>query len=212
MKEFIFVAAITVLVFGLNTTVNYAQSTEELGADEQTEIEHGPNFVDEDGDGFNDNAPDADGDGIPNGQDADYEGAANQRGKMAFIDEDGDGINDIAGDFDGDGVPNGLDPDFERGQAMKAHKGNRRFVDTDGDGINDNGMGMQRSGNRGAHAEAAGRGRYGAMDGNGAQVRSQDGTGNGSGSSAGERGKSGPKDEGSQGKMGRRGQRVQPQN
>lgn len=29
-------------------------------------------FVDEDGDGFNDLAPDADGDGIPNGQDPDY--------------------------------------------------------------------------------------------------------------------------------------------
>jgi hypothetical protein len=30
-------------------------------------------FVDEDGDGFNDLAPDADGDGIPNGLDPDYE-------------------------------------------------------------------------------------------------------------------------------------------
>ncbi len=29
-------------------------------------------FVDEDGDGFNDNAPDADNDGIPNGQDEDF--------------------------------------------------------------------------------------------------------------------------------------------
>ncbi len=29
-------------------------------------------FVDEDGDGFNDNAPDADGDGIPNGMDEDF--------------------------------------------------------------------------------------------------------------------------------------------
>jgi hypothetical protein len=29
-------------------------------------------FVDADGDGFNDNAPDADGDGIPNGQDEDF--------------------------------------------------------------------------------------------------------------------------------------------
>ena len=33
---------------------------------------HGPTFIDEDGDGFNDNAPDHDGDGIPNGRDADY--------------------------------------------------------------------------------------------------------------------------------------------
>lgn len=29
-------------------------------------------FIDEDGDGFNDLAPDADGDGIPNGLDEDY--------------------------------------------------------------------------------------------------------------------------------------------
>lgn len=32
----------------------------------------GKNFVDLDGDGFNDNAPDHDGDGIPNGLDPDY--------------------------------------------------------------------------------------------------------------------------------------------
>lgn len=39
-------------------------------------------FIDEDGDGFNDLAPDADGDGIPNGLDPDYvkpaEGTGNQ--------------------------------------------------------------------------------------------------------------------------------------
>lgn len=33
---------------------------------------HGNKFVDANGDGYNDNAPDADGDGIPNGKDADY--------------------------------------------------------------------------------------------------------------------------------------------
>lgn len=41
-------------------------------------------FIDEDGDGFNDLAPDHDGDGIPNGQDADYirplDGTGNQFG------------------------------------------------------------------------------------------------------------------------------------
>jgi hypothetical protein len=41
-------------------------------------------FVDNDGDGFNDLAPDADGDGIPNGQDPDYvrpqDGTGNQFG------------------------------------------------------------------------------------------------------------------------------------
>ncbi len=44
------------------------------------------NFVDLDGDGFNDNAPDQDGDGIPNGLDPDYvkhaqDGTGMQKGK-----------------------------------------------------------------------------------------------------------------------------------
>lgn len=49
----------------------------------------GNNFVDLNGDGFNDNAPDADGDGIPNGLDPDYvkhaqdgTGSKFQKGKM----------------------------------------------------------------------------------------------------------------------------------
>lgn len=39
-------------------------------------------FVDEDGDGFNDLAPDADGDGIPNGLDEDYVAPENGAGMM----------------------------------------------------------------------------------------------------------------------------------
>ena len=58
---------------------------------EQNQIKHGPKFVDEDGDGFNDNAPDHDGDGIPNGLDPDYKG---QGKKKKFVDLDGDGIDD----------------------------------------------------------------------------------------------------------------------
>ena len=49
----------------------------------------GPNFVDLNGDGFNDNAPDHDGDGIPNGLDPDYikmaqdgSGYMHQKGEM----------------------------------------------------------------------------------------------------------------------------------
>lgn len=56
---------------------------------------HGKNFVDKNGDGYNDNAPDHDGDGIPNGVDPDYKGAKVQRNK--FVDLNGDGINDNAG-------------------------------------------------------------------------------------------------------------------
>ncbi|MCK5127241.1 MAG: hypothetical protein KAR42_13385 [candidate division Zixibacteria bacterium] len=48
---------------------------------------NGTNFVDLNGDGFNDNAPDHDGDGIPNGLDEDYvknaqDGAGYQKGKL----------------------------------------------------------------------------------------------------------------------------------
>lgn len=56
---------------------------------------HGKNFVDKNGDGYNDNAPDHDGDGIPNGVDPDYTGAKVQKNK--FVDLNGDGINDNAG-------------------------------------------------------------------------------------------------------------------
>jgi len=48
---------------------------------------NGTNFVDLNGDGFNDNAPDHDGDGIPNGLDADYvkgtqDGSGYQKGML----------------------------------------------------------------------------------------------------------------------------------
>jgi hypothetical protein len=71
-------------------------------------------FVDANNDGINDNAQDADGDGIPNGQDPDYVGTSAGNGR-GFVDENGDGINDNAPDADGDGIPNGQDPDFVRG-------------------------------------------------------------------------------------------------
>jgi hypothetical protein len=39
---------------------------------QRAEIKKGPGFVDDNGDGINDLAPDHDGDGIPNGQDSDW--------------------------------------------------------------------------------------------------------------------------------------------
>ena len=89
------------------STSSYAQETGDDG--------HGTGFVDANGDGYNDNAPDHDGDGIPNGQDPDYEGTFLGNGR-GFVDEDGDGINDNAMDDDGDGIPNGQDEDFVRVQ------------------------------------------------------------------------------------------------
>lgn len=61
----------------------------------------GPNAVDADGDGRPDFAQDADGDGIPNGQDEDFQ---------CPNDCDGDGIpNSLDKDCDNDGVPNYAD-------------------------------------------------------------------------------------------------------
>ncbi len=75
-------------------------------------------FLDENGDGINDLAPDADGDGIPNGMDDDYvrpaDGVRFGQGPGMFLDENGDGINDLAPDADGDGIPNGMDDDYVR--------------------------------------------------------------------------------------------------
>ncbi len=75
-------------------------------------------FIDADGDGYNDNAADHDGDRIPNGMDEDYAGAKNRKGNSSkgFVDGNGDGINDNALDSDGDGIRNGIDPDFVRTQ------------------------------------------------------------------------------------------------
>ena len=75
-------------------------------------------FIDENGDGFNDLAPDADGDGIPNAYDEDYVSGGNAHGNGTgeFIDENGDGYNDLAPDEDGDGIPNAYDEDYVRPQ------------------------------------------------------------------------------------------------
>ncbi len=114
------------------------------------QAQHGYRFVDENGDGYNDNAPDADGDGIPNGLDPDYTGAKVRAGNGArgFIDLDGDGINDNALDSDGDGIPNGQDPDYVR--PMDGSGARRAF------GRNSNaGMGPQ-SGNATGNCDGTG--------------------------------------------------------
>jgi len=71
-------------------------------------VNHGKNFVDNNGDGYNDNAPDHDGDGIPNGVDPDYTGPKLQKGK--FVDLNGDGINDNAGKKGGKSGKGGYGP------------------------------------------------------------------------------------------------------
>jgi hypothetical protein len=66
------------------------QKKEQVQSGEQAKAQEKQKFVDLDGDGFNDNAPDHDGDGIPNGLDPDWQKQQNQE----FVDLDGDGIND----------------------------------------------------------------------------------------------------------------------
>jgi hypothetical protein len=85
---------------------------------------HGAGFVDENGDGYNDNAPDHDGDGIPNGMDEDYISLNPNAGNGArgFVDEDGDGINDNFQDADADGIPNCEDPDYVKPQDGTGNK------------------------------------------------------------------------------------------
>ena len=103
------------------------QVKNELNTQLQTK-EHSNRFVDVNGDGYNDNAPDADGDGIPNGRDEDYSGSKFKKGNngtKGFVDLNGDGINDNAVDSDGDGIPNGKDADFVRPQDGTGQKNMR---------------------------------------------------------------------------------------
>jgi hypothetical protein len=74
---------------------------------EQNRVIHGPNFIDNNLDGYNDNAPDHDKDGIPNGQDSDYTRAGKGGQTGNFVDIDGDGIADNAGQSTGKGYRKG---------------------------------------------------------------------------------------------------------
>ncbi len=81
-------------------------------------------FVDNDGDGFNDLAPDHDGDGIPNGQDPDYvrpqDGSGNRHGNPGEPEVNGGNKNwyrnmyqwlsGVSGDVIGFGPGNGYGP------------------------------------------------------------------------------------------------------
>ena len=52
-----------------------SQLKNKVKTEQKTAAKHGAGFVDANGDGYNDNAPDHDGDGIPNGLDEDYQGS-----------------------------------------------------------------------------------------------------------------------------------------
>jgi len=138
-----FVFSLHSLVFADDAKTTKTENKEQVKVVEKTqvtnEIQHGKNFVDVNGDGYNDNAPDADGDGIPNGQDPDFQGAKNRAAKTGtprFVDENGDGINDNAmssgnaknrkgGNGPGDGTGNkGIGPKDGTGYGPGAKSGN----------------------------------------------------------------------------------------
>lgn len=78
----------------LSFTCLFAQDSTKT-EDKKDTKDHNQHFIDEDGDGYNDNAPDHDGDGIPNGLDPDWQKLnAEKRNRQRFVDLDGDGIND----------------------------------------------------------------------------------------------------------------------
>ena len=79
------------VIFLLSVSLGYAQKDTSVVKQKR----HKHTFVDKDGDGYNDNAPDHDGDGIPNGLDSDYLKLKKERRRQGrYIDLDGDGIND----------------------------------------------------------------------------------------------------------------------
>lgn len=96
-------------------------------------------FVDENGDGINDLARDADGDGIPNCQDPDWTrpldgsgykaqaGRGAGSGTTAAAAKTGSG-NQFARDDDGDGIPNGQDADWTRPLDGSGYKAQGRFA------------------------------------------------------------------------------------
>ena len=90
-KLFHFLSLMSILLLiGFST----ATAQDKPGGGHKNKAKHNQGFVDKNGDGYNDNAPDHDGDGIPNSLDPDWQKLQKNKNKHRFIDLDGDGIND----------------------------------------------------------------------------------------------------------------------
>lgn len=128
VKKIEFIVYLSIIVVFFISPLNAQDTTKVKEKEqEQNQIKHGPKFVDEDGDGFNDNAPDHDGDGIPNGLDPDYKG---QGKKKKFVDLDGDGIDDNIYHEDSGENKQGIGPktkatSSQSGEAVKSMKRKR---------------------------------------------------------------------------------------
>ena len=129
------------------TEQNQTQSAGDIKSPDQSKI-HGSRFIDKNLDGYRDNAPDSDGDGIPNGSDSDYPGSKNRRGNNGnnrFSDLNGDGINDWKVDSNGDGISDGQQSRYG-GKGQKQGNGDgsgKRNMWGPNDGTGNNGVGPQ---------------------------------------------------------------------
>lgn len=133
----ILIALFLAALFSTNLLAQDSLKTNVKG-EKNKNAKHGLGFVDEDGDGYNDNAPDHDGDGIPNGLDQDYKNSKKKRG---FVDLDGDGINDNQGMGFGNG----------QGSQMKGNTFGNKGMGNQGNvsGIGNDDSNMGGSGNKG---------------------------------------------------------------
>lgn len=95
MKHIKFILIALFVVLSAEATRLYAQDST-AAAKTKKGNSHKKEFVDKNGDGYNDNAPDDDGDGIPNGLDPDYKRMKKRmrNANLPFVDLNGDGIND----------------------------------------------------------------------------------------------------------------------
>jgi len=116
MKRVVYLLIAAALTFAYSNT--FAQTEEPT-----TPVTHGDNFVDLNGDGYNDNAPDNDEDGIPNGMDPDYIPKGSQDESNGFVDLDGDGINDNAGQGSKNEFKNQCGNDSVEGNASNGGNG-----------------------------------------------------------------------------------------
>lgn len=87
-------------------------------------------FIDKNGDGYNDHAPDHDGDGIPNAIDPDFKKMKKKKAgkEPPFIDLDGDGINDLEHPESSDKGEVGKDPKgkMKEGGLLKNNEGEQK--------------------------------------------------------------------------------------
>lgn len=103
MNYFIKILSLSIIICGILVFPTQGQdttSTKKVKANinklKKKITQHDAEFVDKNNDGYNDNAPDHDGDGIPNGLDPDFKNHKKRKTneELPYVDLNGDGIND----------------------------------------------------------------------------------------------------------------------